>query len=275
MEFEIKKNNIQENKDNFSKSELDLGYEFAKEMKKEFGDFIKSIVLFGSSAKKQEEGTTKGDIDVLLVVDDLTFQLSPEFVEGYRIITETVIERVSTRLHVTSLRYITFWEYVREANPIAVNILRDGYPLVDVGFIAPLQHLLRQGRIRPTIESVWHYFARTGNSMQSARDHIVQAALDLYWSVIDSSQALLMQHHILSPAPEHVADLVQSELVSKGILKHHHVEIVKEFYSLSRLILHNELRSMNGKELDEFYKKAHEFVSDVKRELEHSSQQPK
>jgi uncharacterized protein (UPF0332 family) len=162
---------------------------------------------------------------------------------------------------------------VREANPIAVNILRDGYPLIDAGFIAPLQHLLRQGRIRPSIESIWHYFARTGNSLQSARDHIIQAALDLYWAVIDSSQALLMQHNVLSPSPEQVADLVQSELVHKGILKQHHVAIIREFYSLSRLILHNELRSMNGHELDDYYKKAHQFVSDVKRELEHSSEQ--
>lgn len=267
MEFEVHRNDVSKNKEKFSETELDLAYKFSTMMNKEFGDLVKAIVLFGSITK-DDGNKKKGDIDILVIIDDLTINLSAEIVETYRILTEKIISQVSTKLHVTSLRYITFWDYVRDANPIAVNILRDGLALIDKGFIAPLQHLLRQGRIKPSIESIWQYFSRSTGSLSNANGHVLQGALDLYWAVVDSSQALLMRYNFVSPSPEHVADLIKKELVPKNILSDEHVETMKEFYTLSRIILHDELKTMSGKDFDGYYKKAHKYVSDVKKELE-------
>ncbi|MFW5852815.1 MAG: nucleotidyltransferase domain-containing protein [Nanoarchaeota archaeon] len=267
MEFDIKKNgDIENSNKNFSKPDINLSYDFAKHMKKEFGDFIRAIVLFGSAVKENsQEGS---DIDVLVVVDDLAVQMTAEVVESYRIITEKILSSVSNRLHVTTLRYLTFWQYARDANPVAVNILRDGLPIIDTGLILPLQHLLAKGEIKPSFESIFTYFSRSTGTLYNAKGHILQGALDLYWAVVDAAQSLLMMYEVVPPSPEHVAALMSSRLVPKGVLKKHHVEVMKEFYTLSRLITHDELKHMSGKEFDEYHRKAYDFVNDVKKELE-------
>lgn len=264
MEFDLKRQQTTYS-GTFSKHDRDVVLEFAKRMKHEFGDFIKAIVLFGSATKSR--GKT-GDVDVLVVLDDLSFELSAEFVETYRIITEKVIAEVSDKLHITSLKYVTFWNYVRDANPIAVNILRDGVALLDTGFFAPLQALLRRGEIKPTVESIWGYFSRSSAALNGSKGALFQGALDLYWAVVDASQAILMRHNIVPPSPEHVSDLILHRLVPNHILTSAHADTMKEFYTLSRLIMHNQIKHLSGKEYDEYYKKAYDFVTDVKKELE-------
>jgi predicted nucleotidyltransferase/uncharacterized protein (UPF0332 family) len=266
MEFDAKNSDVVHNEDKFSKESLHIAYEFAKEMKQEFKDFVKGIVLFGSSAKQNNQ--EKSDIDILVIVDDLSIDMTAEVVESYRLITEKIIGKVSKKLHITSLKYVTFWDYVREANPVAVNILRDGVPLIDTGFIAPLQQLLRRGNIKPSLESIYQYFTRASTALQNARGILLQGTMDLYWSVVDAAQSLLMRHEIVPPSPEHVANLIELQLVPKGVLKKHHADVMKEFYTLSRIIMHNELKYISGKDYDEYYKKAYDFVSDIKKELE-------
>jgi len=146
MEFDVKKQKIS-NVEKYPKDDLTIAYKFAKKVYDEFGNFIKAIVLFGSSVREEK---TKGDIDVLIVVDDITIQMTAEIVETYRIITEKSVADISPRLHVTSLKLTTFWEYVRMGDPIGLNILRDGVALLDTGFFDPLQGLLARGRIRPS-----------------------------------------------------------------------------------------------------------------------------
>jgi predicted nucleotidyltransferase len=136
--------------------ELDLVYSFTNRLYKEFGDFIKAVVLFGSAAKSPEK-KDKGDIDILVVVDDASMRLTADVAEAYRIIVEKLIIEISPRIHLTTLKLTTFWEYVRAGDPVGMNILRDGVPILDTGFFRPLQILLQQGRIRPSPESVWTY----------------------------------------------------------------------------------------------------------------------
>ena len=269
MEFDINQNmDSKESSDSneFSKKDIDIAFEFAKHMKKEFNDFIKAIVLFGSASKNKKDSGS--DIDILVIIDDLSVEMTAEIVESYRIITEKIISKVSNKLHITSLRYVTFWKYVREANPIAVNILRDGLPLVDTGFFAPIQHLLMRGEIKPSLEAIMNYFARSSESLHNVKGAILQACVGLYWSVVDAIQSLLMIHNVVSPSPEDISSLIESTLLPKGVLQRHHVATFKEFYTLSRIIMHGELKYVSGKDFDEYYTKAYNFVSDIKKELE-------
>jgi len=71
----------------YSDSDKDLAREFAKRLYKEFGNFLKAVVLFGSVARGESK-KKKGDIDVLVIIDDVTIQLSHEMITTYRIIVE-------------------------------------------------------------------------------------------------------------------------------------------------------------------------------------------
>lgn len=256
MEFNIEKKQ-KKNSDKYHKSDIDIAYMFSKKVYKELGNFIKGIIIFGSAARKKKDAH---DIDILLVVDDLTMKLTKELVQAYRIIVEKIIADVSIRLHVTTLRFTNFWEYVRSGDPVAVNILRDGYAIIDSGFFEPLQALLYQGRIRPTPESVWAYYSKAPQTIENSKWHLLQATVDLYWAVIDSAHASLMKINEVPPSPEHVAHIMEEKLVKTGLVDKKLPTVMKRFYDIMKLITTRDIKQITGEQYTEYLKEAQSFV---------------
>ena len=248
---------------NYHADDLRIAYKFSSEIQKELGTFLRGVVLFGSVARKKRPAA--GDIDLLLVVDDLAMSMTREVVEAYRVIVQKIIATVSKKIHVTSLRYTTFWEYVRSGDPVAINMLRDGVALIDTGFFNPLQALLKRGRIRPTPESIWTYFIRAPNTLHNSKWHIMQATLDLYWAVIDASHAALMKIGEIPPTPDHVADLLQTKLVSKRLLEKKYVATMRNFYKIMKMITHREIKEIKGEDFDKYHAEATAYVDRMKK----------
>jgi uncharacterized protein (UPF0332 family) len=194
--------------------------------------------------------------------------LSPEVVQTYRVITEQIASKISKRLHITTIKLTSFWDYVRNADPIAINMLRDGLPLYDAGFFEPMQQLLFQGRIRPTREAVWSYFARAPTTLRSSEWHLLQATIDLYWAAIDAAHAALMKLGDVPPTPAHVADMIDNRMVKTGVVNSRYVKIMKNLYALNKKIIHRELQAISGKEYDELRKQAQEFVKVMQKIVE-------
>lgn len=265
MEFKLRERKVGKQKEDFHKEDMQIAYKFANQLFKEFGNFLKAVVLFGSTARGDK---AEKDIDILVIVDDVTIDFTPEVIETYRIIIEKTIVSLTERLHVTSLKYSSFWEYARSGDPVAINILRDGVPLIDSGFFKPLQALLAEGRIRPSPESVWTYFGRAPRTLHNARWHVMQAALDLYWSVVDSAHAALMMLNVTPPSPDHVGDLLENMLVARGLLDKKYVKTMRKFYDLQKKIVHREIADLNGKEFESLYAEAQDFVSTMKTFIE-------
>lgn len=257
MDFEIEKRGELDT-GQYNKESLALAREFTKKIYSEFGGFLRAVVLFGSSVKK----TSGKDIDVLIVIDDVSMTLGQDVAETYRIIVEKAIVNTSTRLHVTTLRLTSFWEYVRAGDPVAVNILRDGIALLDTGMFDPLKLLLMQGRIRPTKESIWTYFAKAPTAMHHAQGNLVRAFTDLYWAVMDASHAALMASGEVPPSPEHVPELLKRRL-GKSIPSKH-INLVEEFYVLMKKLDHRERKNITGREFDEYYVKAGKVIESMR-----------
>jgi predicted nucleotidyltransferase/uncharacterized protein (UPF0332 family) len=268
MEFTVKKREPLELKQ-YPKTDIDVAYTFTKKVHKEFGTFLRAVVLFGSVAE-QKPTTIKheGDIDVLMIVDDVTYYLSPEIVETYRVVVERSIAETSKRLHVTTLKFTSFWEYIRVGEPIGMNMLRNGVALLDTGFFYPLQLLLHQGRIRPTPEAVNMYYSRAPTTMFNSRWHLLQATMDLYWAVIDAAHAVLMANNVLPPAPKDVAAVLEEKLVKKKILHPKYAKTMRTFYTLSKLILHKTIKDIDGKTYEKYYQEAEEFVNAIRTIIE-------
>ncbi len=265
MQFEIrKKESIA--KRHYVPQDLDIAYRFAEVMYKECGDLAKGIILFGAAARKEKH--PHGDIDILIVLDDTSIFLTREILEAYKIIASRKVNEISRRIHVTTLKFTTFWEYIRAGDPVGVNILRDGVALVDTGFFDPLQHLLYQGRIRPSKESVWVYFTRAPQTLANSKWHILQATLDLYWATIDASHAALMSVGEIPPSPEHVADLLEASLVQRKLLEQEHVSTMRLFYKLSKMIVHREIKDISPREYENYYKSAEDFVKRMQKIIE-------
>jgi len=265
MEFNIQRKE-NENIHRYPTDDLKLAQKFSTLLKNELGDFLLGVALFGSVTRKQE--TEKSDIDVLVVADDATFQMTPELIEGYRIIVENLIAKVSVKLHVTSMTFTSFWEYAKAGDPVVVNILRDGVALIDSGFFEPLQRLLKMGKIRPSEESVWRYYGRAPMTLINSKWHLLQATLDLYWAVIDSAHAALMRKDQIPPTPEHVADILDKVYVKPKLLEKKYAEIMRNFYVLSKKITHREIREISGPEYERHYADADAFVKRMKLLIE-------
>lgn len=261
MDFSVHKK-VPQTKSNYSANNLDIAYAFSKEIHKELNDLLKAIVLFGSAAR-QKEGTH--DIDILLIVDDVSMRLTPELTQAYRIVVEKTSQKVSPKLHITSMKFTTFWEYMKAGDPIAINILRDGYALLDTGFFDPLQALLAQGRIKPSLETMWAYYNRAPRTLDYSKKKIMEATLDLYWAVIDSAHAALMAVHEVPPSPEHVADLLEQKLVKNKKINKKHPWTMRKFYALSKKITTGTISEIKGAEYDKLYVEAKEFVSDMEK----------
>ena len=266
MQFDIKKN-VSKNANKYKEDDLKLAYEFSKRLYQEFREFLKAIILFGSVARSMAKEKFH-DIDVMVIVDDVSMRLTPEIVEAYRIIVEKIIIDVSPKLHVTTLKLSAFWDYVRNSDPVAVNVLRDGIAIVDTGFFDPLQALLFMGRIRPTQESVWAYYGRAPRTLTNSRWHVIQATVDLYWAVIDAAHAALMKVGTIPPSPEHVSELVQEKLVKPGLLDKRYAHAPQKFYLLSKAIINREKKDVHGKEYEELYKEAYDFVEHIRLFIE-------
>lgn len=264
MKFDIKKRKSPYNI-NITDEALKLARIFAKKVYDELGKFIYSTVLFGSTTTEAEH---KYDIDILIILDDVHITLTPEFLESYKIIVEKIIANTDIRIHVQTMKLSVFWEYIRSGDPVAINILRTGIALIDYGFFEPLQHLLKQGRIRPSIESVYNYYMMAPKSLENSKRHLLAAFIDLYWAVIDASHAALMCLNITPPSPEHVGDMLREHMVKKGLLKPKYVKYINEFYYIAKKISHREIKYISGTGYEDYLKKATELVSVLKKFIE-------
>ncbi len=257
MQFQVQKK-TNENIHKYPTDDMKLAHDFSLRLKEELGDFLVAVVVFGSAARR---ATTEGsDLDILIIGDDLAFRLTPELMQTYTIIVERLIAQFSVRLHVTSMTYTSFWEYVRIGDAVIINILRDGVALIDRGFFEPVQELLRQGRIKPSDESVWRYYGRAPRTLINSKWHLLQASVDLYWAVIDSAHAVLMRLGHMPPTPDHAADLLHSALVKKKKLHPKYVITFKRLFDLNKKIARREIKSITGAQFDKNLKDAQEFV---------------
>ncbi len=254
------------NIEHFYIKDIETARKFAKKVYKEFGTFIKGIILFGSSTKAPQ--SLKKDIDILIILDDITVKFSRELVETYRIITEKCIADVDPdRLHIQSMKFTQFWEYVRVGDPVAINIIRSGVALVDTGFFDPLQALLDQGRIRPSAEAIYTYFTMAPASLHRSKQHLLTATVDLYWAAIDAAHAALMKVGEVPPTPEHVADLLERKLVARRYISRKYANIMRRLYKVYKQIVHRDIKEISGKQYDDYKKQAEYFVEGIKKRI--------
>lgn len=265
LDFKIKKREVEYSSTN--PLDIKIANEFTKQLLHEIKGLVKSVVLYGSKAKN--ESGKESDIDVLVILDDVSIYMSREINQAYIIMVKNIVSKISKRLHINTLRFTAFWEYSKNGDPIVINMLRDGIPLYDTNFFIPLKILLLDGRIRPTEESIWNYFSRSPLTLINSKWHILQATIDLYWAVIDSAHAALMKGEQIPPSPDHVADMLEQRYVKTKILEKHYVDTMRKFYRLMKMITHRELKEISGQQFDLYYKEAEEFVNRMKKIIEH------
>lgn len=249
-----------------SMSEKDIAMEFASLIHKKFDRLIKASVLFGSQAK--DTATPSSDIDIVIVVDDVTVPWDQELIAWYREELGKVIQGrdYGRELHINTVKLSTWWQDMIRGDPVIINMLRYGEALIDIGgFFNPLKSLLIQGKIKSTPEAVYSALQRAPSHLARSKTALLGAIEGAYWSMVDSAQAALITAGKMPPSPEHIPELLKMTFVDPNLLKMGFVNAFKDLHIIHKSITHGKINSIKGAEIDNWQQTAERFMSEMVR----------
>lgn len=261
MAKQKEKQKSKKNKKGVTKKErIEILKTFTKEVLKKYGPVVRSIVLFGSTAR----GTSKleSDIDVFVIVDDTRHRISPMMKEKMEEDFEKIAKKISRHLSVQQPYLLTeFWGMVREGHPIVFNFIREGVPVFDKDIFVPIKRLLQMGEIKPSKEAVEKFIERGPKRIKRVQNALVYMVVeDCYYAMLESAQAVLMFLGKTPPRPPDAADTLRKTLVEMGFLEEEYVKYLEDVIKLRKNVEHKRTRRITGKEVDEWIKKTKAFV---------------
>lgn len=242
-------------------SEKEIAMDFATKAYQKFDKMIKSIVLFGSIVKKN--ATASSDIDIVIIIDDASLAWDQELIAWYREELGKIIKSNPYKrdLHINTIKLTTWWQDLMHGDPVVINVIRYGQTLIDFGgFFNPLKVLLEQGKIRSTPEAIYTALQRAPEHLARSKAAELGAIEGVYWAMVDSAHAALIAANQLPPSPEHIPLILKETFVDKKMLDIKYVIWYRDLYSLHRSIVHGDIRDIRGSEIDDWQKKADEFV---------------
>ncbi|HUW43944.1 MAG TPA: hypothetical protein VMV95_03225 [Bacillota bacterium] len=136
--------------------------------------------------------------------------------------------------------------------------------LYDPGrFLDPLQELIKEGKVIPMKESLMNRFDSINDYFKKI-SMIKHKILDnIYNSVIDFSQALLIENHNIYSTQKETIKYLEKHFAKPGIIGKGDYENVKEIIILFKDIEHKKKEMISGKELDSLQKKAELYKEKV------------
>ena len=243
------------------KRERDIAMDFATKAFKKFDKMIKSVVLFGSTVKNTN--VTGSDIDIILIIDDVTINWDQELIAWYRQELDKMLRTSPYRqeLHINTVKLSTWWEDLMRGDPAVINILRYGEAMIDLaGFFNPLKYLLIKGKIKSTPEAIYSALQRAPVHIARSKLAELSAVEGIYWSMVDSAHAALIAANIPPASPEHVPVDLKQTFVDNKMLEMKYVIWYRDVLMLHKKIGHGEIKNLKGVEIDDLQDKAEEFL---------------
>ena len=241
---------------------------------KKFEKYIVSYVAAGSLFR----GEKSNDIDIYVVVDDTDvkkmsrFELRDKLRNIIIDMSFDAVDMVGVKKQFHPQIYILtdFWESIKDANPVIFTFLRDGVPLYDRGTFMPWKLLLKMGRIRPSSEAIDMQMDIGEKLIDRAKKKLLGiAADDIYYSVLNPSQAVLMLYGVSPPTPKETVMLFNELMVKKEkLIEPKYVLILEKSVKTFKDIEHGNLKEITGKEIDLLIKDADNYLHRIQKVFE-------
>src|SRR3989338_11462400 len=202
--------------------------------------------MMGSVARAEFKPTS--DVDVFAIVDDTASKFTNEELDKIDADMEKIAQKISKSISVQPIYTLTeFWDFARVAHPIIYNFIKEGTPLYDTGFFAPIKRLLDMGKIPATREAIESYMEGAPKKLMRAKTvKLLMLAEDCYYAMLNTAQAVLMFMGLEPPVPNKAYDEVNKYLVERGILDPKYAEWLKEIIEIRKKIEHKELTDVQG-----------------------------
>ena len=255
----------------FSKEDVRIAERFGLELATSIKGRIASVAIDRTPLSAEKLTKTRGLIPLIVFLDDLSNPLTDQDIRSYLQVTATLVNHISKKLHITTLKLSEHWERFKLRMPQHLDLLRYGTAVYDKGFFEPIRFLVTKGRIQPSLESQGVYITRAESTMKNANHHLLQASLDLYWAGIDACHAGLMKHGQIPSEPVDIARRMQEVLVARKILEPEYPRIMQSLFELSRGILHKNIQQIPGPDYDHYYSQTVKLVKRMERMISHDS----
>ena len=236
----------------------DAAYKFAKGIFEKYPKVMKTIVLFGSYSKGKE--TTDSDVDIMVVMDDVLNKLDETIQSLIFSDVDKLVKESEVKLHINFVTLTAFWRGVIAADPVSVNVLKYGVPLIDTGYFEPLQALLNMGEIKPTEESIYASLTRSELYLNSSKLKLAGVVTDMYWSVVNSAQAAIMRQGDIPPSPEVIPEMLK-KLEKMQLISKKQIDDFNEIFDLGKRLFHGEKIEISGEKAQDLIFKGTEFNS--------------
>ncbi len=245
---------------NDKKERIDILKRFTKELLKKYGPVVRSVVLFGSTAREEWKG--KSDIDVFVIVDDTKQKITPMSKDKIDAEMVKISKDIHSQLSVQQPYLLTeFWNMVRLGHPIVFNFIREGVPIYDKDTFLPIKRLLQMGEIKPSKEAVEKYIERAPKRIKRVENaKIYMVVEDCYYAMMESSQAVLMFLGETPPRPSDAAESLRRSTVKIKLLEPKYADWLDGIIKVRKDVEHRKKQSMPGDELDSWIKKTKKFV---------------
>lgn len=243
------------------RTDSEIAMDFATKVYQKFNKLVKSIVLFGSTAKKTN--VADSDIDIIMIIDDASIRWDQELIAWYREELGKIVKKnpYKRSLHINTIKLSTWWEDLLRGDPVIINIIRDGKSLIDFGgFFEPLKYLLFSGKIKSTPEAIYSLLQRAPMHISRSKISELNVIEGLFWAMVDSAQAALIAAGESPPSPEHIPIYLKQNFIDNGKLKMKYAIWYRDLLMFHKKISHKEITELKGAEIDKWQEKAEEFL---------------
>ncbi len=231
---------------------------FTKVSKKQYGDIVKSVLIFGSAARDKMKKNS--DIDVWVVLDDTAAKSTSDFDKVNKHLH--LIAHQLEDLHIQTTKLTQFWKWMKMGSPELVNFLRYSLPIYDTGFIKPIKRMLEMGLLPPSDETIKLKAKSSQARMKKIELDIKSMVFELRYSTLDICQSVAMSVYKEQPDAKAVPNFLK-KLVKDGKLDKKYVKKFKELNKLWKDIDHKKV-----KEIDvEYLKNAMELARDIQKKM--------
>ncbi len=247
------------------KQRMEILKTFTKEVLKKYGPVIRSIVLFGSTARGSEK--LESDLDVFIIVDDTKVKITPAARHEMEDFFDATAKKLHSQFSVQPPHMLTeFWGMVRDGHPIVFNFIREGIPVYDKDIFLPIKRLLQMGEIRPSKEAVEKFIERGPKRIKRVENaKMYMVVEDCYYAMLESAQAVLMFLGKIPPRPNEAPSVLEKTLVEMKMLEPKYVKYLNDIIEVRKGVEHKNIKKISGAELDEWIKKTEEFVKKMQK----------
>ncbi len=233
---------------------------------RKFEKYVATYAVGGSLVRGTADKDS--DVDTFVVIDDTDVKKMPrmqllEKLRGfiYDYIREaTALAGVKNILNVQVYLLTDFWQSVKDATPVIFTFIRDGVPMHDRGTFLPWKMLLKMGKIKPSPEAVDTFMKYGEQNDALVKRRLMDAMIDLYWSVVTPTQALMMLAGHAPPVPKTIVADVKKEFVEKEkLMTAKDIKTLERAVKLYKDYEHGVLKEISGAEIDSLLKEANTY----------------